>query len=66
MEKIALKKPYTFEGKEYTEIDLSGMEKLKVKDMIEVQKAVGAEPSAAILSGASTAFVMELAARATG
>lgn len=27
MEKIALKKPYTFEGKEYTEIDLSGMEK---------------------------------------
>lgn len=66
MEKIALKKPYTFEGKEYTEIDLSGMEKLKVKDMIEVQKAVGAEPSAAILSGASTVFVMELAARATG
>lgn len=66
MEKIALKKPYTFEGKEYTEIDLSGMEKLKVKDMIEVQKAVGAEPSAAILSGASTVFAMELAARATG
>lgn len=66
MEKIALNKPYKFDGKEYNEIDLSGLEKMKVKDMIETQKEVAAQPSAAMLSGASTAFALALAARATG
>ena len=35
---IKLKKPYKFEGKEYTEIDLSGLEDLSAADMISVNK----------------------------
>ena len=36
--KIVFKKPYKFEGKEYTEIDLSGMDDLTGADMIAVNK----------------------------
>ena len=35
---VKFKKPYRFEGKEYTEIDLSGMEDLTGADMIAVNK----------------------------
>lgn len=35
---IKFKKPYSFEGKEYTEIDLSGMDDLTGADMIAVNK----------------------------
>ena len=35
---ITLSRPYKFEGKDYTEIDLSGIEKLKVQDAIDAQK----------------------------
>ena len=35
---IKFKKPYKFEGKEYTEIDLSGMEDLTAEDMIAVNR----------------------------
>lgn len=35
---IKFKKPYTFENKEYTEIDLSGMDDLTGADMIAVNK----------------------------
>lgn len=35
---IELKKPYRFEGKEYTQIDLSGLDNLNASDMIAVNK----------------------------
>lgn len=35
---ITLKKPYKFEKKEYTVIDLSGLEDLSAQDMIAVNK----------------------------
>lgn len=35
---IKFKKPYVFERKEYTEIDLSGLEDLSAADMIAVNK----------------------------
>lgn len=35
---IKFKKPYVFERKEYTEIDLSGLEDLNAADMIAVNK----------------------------
>lgn len=35
---IKFKKPYHFEGKEYTEIDLSGLDDLQASDMIAVNK----------------------------
>ena len=35
---ITFKKPYKFENKEYTEIDLSGLDDLQASDMIAVNK----------------------------
>lgn len=34
---MKLTKPYVFEGKEYEEIDLSGLEKLTIRDAIDTQ-----------------------------
>lgn len=35
---VVFKKPYRFEGKEYTEVDLSGMDDLTGADMIAINK----------------------------
>lgn len=64
MEKIKLDKPFAFEGKEYTEIDLSGLEKMTVQDAIDTQKATAGEGGAALLLSANMAFAMRLAASA--
>ena len=38
---IIFSKPYIFEGKEYTYLDLAGLNDLKASDMIEGQKYLG-------------------------
>ena len=35
---LKLKKPFTFEGKEYKEVDLSGLEDLTCDDVVDIQK----------------------------
>lgn len=37
---IKFKKPYKFEGKEYIEVDLSGLDDLQASDMIAVNKYI--------------------------
>ena len=64
---IELKKPYLFEGEEYANIDLSGMENLTMQDAIEAQKnVVGTGEDSVILYApeASQAFIDEIAAMA--
>ena len=65
---IGLKKPYVFEGKEYTEIDLSGIKKMTIKDAIDAQKSLfnGSEIAAIVLTEASASFARAIAAKATG
>ena len=65
---IDLGKPYKFEGTEYTSIDLSGLDKLTVKDAIDAQRQLfnEREPAAMLLCETTTAFVRILAAKATG
>lgn len=65
---ITLKTPYKFEGQEYTEIDLSGLEKLTVMDAIQAQKNLAnqRELAAVALTETATAFAREMAAKATG
>lgn len=65
MENIKLKKPYTFEDKVYTEIDMSGAEKLTVQDAIDAQKATAGQTAALVLPMTSMAFNLQLAAKAT-
>lgn len=44
MDIIKLAKPYVFEGTEYGEIDLSGLDKLTVQDAIDAQLALTGQP----------------------
>lgn len=57
---IALPKKYIFEGKEYTEVDLSKMEKLRIRDAIEAQ----GKTTAATLIETSREYNMLLASKA--
>ena len=63
---IQFKKPYTFEGKVYTEIDLSGMEDLTGADMIAVNKLMSRNsPGIQILPEVSAEYAAYFVARAT-
>lgn len=65
---IELKRPYTFEGKEYTEIDISGLDRLTIQDAINAQRKLFGERETAsvVLCETTTAFAREIAAKATG
>lgn len=65
---LKLNHPYVFEGKEYAEIDLAGLDKLTVQDAINAQRQLfnEREPAAMLLCETTTAFVRILAAKATG
>ena len=63
---IRLKKPYKFEGKEYTEIDLSGLEDISAEDMIRVNKRLSrTSPGIDVLPEVSLEYAINLAAHAT-
>lgn len=64
---IELGKPYKFEDKEYTSIDLTGLDKLTVQDAINAQRQLfnEREVAAAMLCETTTAFARALAAKAT-
>lgn len=65
---VKLSKTYKFDDKEYTEIDLSGLEKLTVEDAVLAVKKLTAdnEQAAMIMPELSTAYSDALAAKATG
>ena len=63
---VVFKKPYQFEGKEYTELDLSGMERLTVQDVIDIQRELIEQGNTAALGAieATTGYAMALATKA--
>lgn len=65
---LQFQRPYNFEGKEYTGIDLSGLERLTVQDAIDAQRTLFAqqETATALITETTTAFARALAAKATG
>lgn len=65
---VKLVKPYVFEGKEYGEIDLSGLDDLTIQDAINAQRQLFAEQevATAMLCETTTAFARAIAAKATG
>ena len=62
---IKLEKPYTFEGTEYNEIDLSGLEKLTVKDLVEAEKQFTASGQAAAVAEMSIGYAAIVAVMVT-
>lgn len=63
---VKFDKPYKFEGKEYDSLDLSGMEKMTVQDLIDIQKNIGNETAAMYAMEMTTSFAQEMAVKATG
>ena len=65
---VTLKRPYTFESKEYTEIDLGGLENMTIQDAIDTQIDLFGqqEVASSLLCETTTAFAMEIAAKASG
>lgn len=62
---IRLKKPYKFEGREYTEIDLSGLEELTSADMISVNRIMSRGSNGIdVMPEVSVEYACHLAARA--
>ena len=68
-EKITVKfsKPYLFEGNEYDEVDLSGIQDLTIQDAIDTQRELFGEQevAASILCETTTAFARSIAAKAS-
>lgn len=67
---VKFKKPYSFEGVEYTEVDLSGADKLTVADLIDVQKQLTSDGDTAAMAlaamEATTPFAIAIATKVTG
>ena len=62
---VKFKKPYYFEGKEYTEIDLSGMEDLTGADMIAINKIMSRSSAGIdVMPEVSVEYACHFAARA--
>ncbi|TYS66372.1 phage tail assembly protein [Bacillus infantis] len=62
---ITFKKPYPFEGKEYTEVNLSQLEQLSGEDMIETDRIFQSEGNFAPVPEMTFAYACILAARAS-
>ena len=62
---IKLSKPYIFEGEEYTEIDLRGIEDLKTKDFIEIDKIWAKQGNNPALCGLTLDYAILVAHRIT-
>lgn len=65
---VTFSKPYKFEGREYKEIDLGGLESLTVNDAIKVQQRLFGQQEIAstLICETTTAFAVEIAAAASG
>ncbi len=65
---IELRSPYRFEGVEYTEVDVSGLDTMTINDAVRVQHRLfdEREIAASTLCETTTAFAREIAAKASG
>lgn len=65
---VELSTPYTFEGQEYTEIDITKIQEMTIKDAIDIQSQLFSEQEVAgmVVSETTTAFTRALAAKASG
>lgn len=63
---VKFAKPYKFEGTEYDEVDLSGMDGMTIQDMIDIQKNLAGEIATLAAVEATTSFAQEVATKASG
>lgn len=63
---LKFKKPYIFEGKEYTEVDLSALEDITGADMIKINTTLEKRGHLPVLQEMSLEYAQEIAAQVTG
>lgn len=63
---IKFRKPFIFEDETYKEIDLSGLEDLSAKDMIQAQRTMERSGSINVLPEMSLEYACLISARASG
>jgi hypothetical protein len=63
---VTFKKPYNFEGKEYKEIDLQGLDKLSTNDLIEADRQFNQSGNVAIMNEMTIGYSCIIASKATG
>lgn len=61
---IQFKKPYRFEGKEYTEVDLSELETMTAADLTAVETQYGKRHPGSTMPELKTEYAIMMAARA--
>lgn len=62
---LKFNKPYTFEEKTYNQVDLSGLENMTAKDMIETQKVLDRSGTFSVLPEMSVEYACIIASKAT-
>ncbi len=62
---IKFNKPYNFEGKEYTEIDMSDIESLTTQDLASIDKKYASSGQVDALKEMTVSYACILAAQAT-
>ena len=63
---LRFKKPYSFEGETFTEVDLSGLEDLSAADLCKVGKMVKKTDGVDPIAEMSLPYAIFMAARVTG
>ncbi len=62
---ITFSKPYEFEGKEFKEVDLSGVKELKVKDLGQIDMQFASGGNFAVMNEMSITYACMVAAKAS-
>lgn len=62
---LRFKKPYIFEGQEYTEVDLSGMEDMTAADLCVVAKFANRDLGVTAVPEVTLSYAIYMAARAS-
>lgn len=63
---VKFKKPYKYEGNEYTEVDLSGLETLTAKDLADADRQFITSGQVATVNEMSIGYACIIAAKVTG
>lgn len=64
--KVVFSKPYNFEGVDYKEVDLQGMENLTAEDMCQADKYLGKTGNFSVMPEMTLAYALQIATKATG
>ncbi|MCM3567849.1 phage tail assembly protein [Neobacillus mesonae] len=62
---VVFNKPVQFEGKEYKEVDLSGLDSLTAADLIEADKVFGTSGQFAVVNEMTLGYTLIVASRAS-